>query len=279
MKKYSSAIILVLIVLLAFSAILSRNQRQQPTNGQSQISPSRIAPTIDNNANIRVSSPTANDVLSLPITIKGEARVFENQMRYRLIECDGDVLAEGVATAQSPDMGLYGPFEITVDILPDPQGKEGCIEVFSASPKDGSDINIVQLPITYDLSKARKVDVYFSTKESGNDCETVFPVKRFASSTQEIARTTLEELLRGPINREKEQGYDTTINRGVSIQNLEIENGVARVDFDKRLEEAVGGSCRVSIIRKQIEKTLLQFQTIDEVIISIDGRVEDILQP
>jgi len=35
----------------------------------------------------------------------------------------------------------------------------------------------------------------------------------------------------------------------------------------------------VAAIRAQIRETLKQFPTVDEVIISIDGRTEDILQP
>lgn len=65
----------------------------------------------------------------------------------------------------------------------------------------------------------------------------------------------------------------------MKIQKLTIENNVARVDFDKQLEYQVGGSCRVAAIRAQITQTLKQFPTVKEVIISIDGRTEDILQP
>ncbi|MBA7661011.1 hypothetical protein ES703_69021 [subsurface metagenome] len=63
------------------------------------------------------------------------------------------------------------------------------------------------------------------------------------------------------------------------IQKLIIENGVAKIDFDEQLEFQVGGSCRVVAIRAQITETLKQFPTVDNVIISIDGRTEDILQP
>jgi spore germination protein GerM len=45
------------------------------------------------------------------------------------------------------------------------------------------------------------------------------------------------------------------------------------------LEFQVGGSCRVAAIRAQITDTLKQFPPVDEVIISIDDRTEDILQP
>jgi spore germination protein GerM len=35
----------------------------------------------------------------------------------------------------------------------------------------------------------------------------------------------------------------------------------------------------VMAIREQIEKTLLQFETIDDVVISINGETEEVLQP
>jgi len=110
-------------------------------------------------------------------------------------------------------------------------------------------------------------------------CEKVFPVARKVPATQALARAALTELLNGPTDVERRGGYATTINGGVTIQRLVIEAGVAEVDFDKRLEEFVGGSCRVTAIRAQITATIKQFPTVKEVIISIDGRTEDILQP
>ena len=94
-----------------------------------------------------------------------------------------------------------------------------------------------------------------------------------------MGRASLEELFKGPTDTEKNAGFSTSINPGVKIQSLTIENGTAKVDFNEQLEYQVGGSCRVSAIRAQITQTLEQFPTIKNVIISINGRTEDILQP
>lgn len=110
-------------------------------------------------------------------------------------------------------------------------------------------------------------------------CNKVFPVERVVPKTQAVARAALEELLKGPTEEEKSDGFFTSINSGVKIQKLTVENGAAKVDFDEQLEFQVGGSCRVSAIRAQIRETLKQFPTVQEVIISINGRTEDILQP
>lgn len=110
-------------------------------------------------------------------------------------------------------------------------------------------------------------------------CNKVFPAQRNIIKTQAVARAALQELLLGPTNSELDAGFFTSINKGVKIQSLTIENGVAKVDFDEQLEFQVGGSCRVSAIRAQITQTLKQFSTVNSVVISINGRTEDILQP
>ncbi len=110
-------------------------------------------------------------------------------------------------------------------------------------------------------------------------CTKVFPVERTVPETKAVGRAALEELLKGPTEAEKADGYSTAINPGVGIKRLTIENGTARAEFDEQLEFQVGGSCRVAAIRWQIVETLKQFPTVKDVIISIDGRTEDILQP
>ncbi len=231
--------------------------------------------------NIVVASPLSNENVRLPLIIRGEGRVFENQLSYRLIECDGDVLMEGQTTANSPDIGIYGPFAIEIKSIPSISGKYACIEVYSNSPKDGSEINAVNVPITLDLSNTSKVKIYLSGKiaPTGEECTRVYPVERIVVKTQAVAKAAIDELLKGPYIYEKNKGYYTNINTGVKLQKITLIDGIANVDFDKTLDEKVGGSCRVTAIRQQIVQTLKQFSSVKDVIISIDGRTEDILQP
>lgn len=111
------------------------------------------------------------------------------------------------------------------------------------------------------------------------ECNRTYPVVRTITKTVAVGRAALEELLKGPTDTEKAQGYLTSLNDGVTINSLTIQNGVAHVDFSARLEEGAGGSCRVAAIRSQIANTLRQFSTVNEVIIGVEGRVEDALQP
>jgi len=131
------------------------------------------------------------------------------------------------------------------------------------------------------IKEKTTIRVFFNNSKFDPEfsCNKVSPVERKVPKTKAIARAALEELLKGPTNPEKEAGFFTSINPGVKIQKLTIENGVAKVDFDEQLEFQVGGSCRVAAIRAQITETLKQFPSVTSIIISIDGRTEDILQP
>lgn len=147
-----------------------------------------------------------------------------------------------------------------------------CVSIFSGCV---SQEVIVESPETV------KVKAFFNNGNLDPEftCIKVFPVEREIPKTLAVARASLEELLKGPTEEEKSKGFSTNINPGVKIQKLTIENGTAKVDFDAQIEFQVGGSCRVGAISHQIMETLKQFPTVSEVIISVDGRTEDILQP
>lgn len=136
-------------------------------------------------------------------------------------------------------------------------------------------------PAPSESPEANMVKVFFGNAEldPANTCNKVFPVTRKITRTTQVGKAALLELLKGPTSQEKQIGFFTSLPEGVTVQSLKIENGVARVDFNNLLEAGVGGSCRVAAIRWQITETLKQFPTVTSVVISIDGRTEDILQP
>ncbi len=232
--------------------------------------------------NIIVFSPQINETVGGTLTAQGIARVFENQFNVKIVVNGKKEFEKGVM-ANSPDAGLYGPYETKINIagLGIKDGEEFTLEAFDYSAKDGSEIDKVVVSLKYKIIETTKVKIYFNNNKLDPEisCNKVFPVEREVSKTAAVAHAALEELLAGATISELSQGFMTSINSGVKIQKLIIENGVAKVDFDQTLESAVGGSCRVSAIRAQITETLKQFPTVQNVIISINGRTEDILQP
>lgn len=118
-------------------------------------------------------------------------------------------------------------------------------------------------------------------------CALAFPVLRtikIQPSDEETMRAILAELLKGPTESEIAAGYFTSINPGVPVPTLRIgtgdwEGGVG-LDFDQKLQDGVAGSCRVTSIRTQITETVKQnFPWVKEVLIAVDGNVDEALQP
>lgn len=109
---------------------------------QTKVNPT---PTVNPNANIILESPKAGDSLGSQFVIKGRARVFENQLNFRVRNAKGQSLIEGTMTVKSPDAGKFGSFEATVSSLP--KGKT-TVEVFDHSAKDGSEIDKVSILVT-----------------------------------------------------------------------------------------------------------------------------------
>lgn len=101
------------------------------------------------NANIVVTSPKTDESIERPITITGKARVFENVVSYRVKDEDGFVLVSGSTTYESEDVGEFGEFTVTTNYL-EPKSAKGTVEVYNASAKDGSDENLVSVPVMFE---------------------------------------------------------------------------------------------------------------------------------
>ncbi|CAA9291968.1 MAG: hypothetical protein AVDCRST_MAG26-4161 [uncultured Chloroflexia bacterium] len=58
-----------------------------------------------------------------------------------------------------------------------------------------------------------------------------------------------------------------------------MDNGVATADFSQELRAYGGGAARAQLIRAQITRTLLQFPSVREVRIVVEGQSDGVLQP
>lgn len=219
--------------------------------------------------NMIVASPSADEVIGLPLVIKGSARVFENTFNYRLLDSNGTILAEGNAMTAAPDVGVFGSFTVTTSYAA-PTGTTGTLEVFDYSAKDGSVIDLVRLSVKFPTLESMVVKTYWTNTETSGLCSSVTATERRVAKSVATGYAALTELLAGPNTPESMAQLSTSIPSFVSIKSLTINDGVAKVEFSKSLE--TGGSCRVGSIRAQIESTLKQFPTVTSVIISTEGR-------
>jgi len=236
---------------------------------------------------IQITKPRPNETIQSPLEIKGEARgywFFEADFPVKLLDENGKLIASGIAQAQGEWMTEdFVPFEAALEFEV-PETDRGILILEKDNPSGlPENADELRVPVYFAETTEETITVkaFFNNDRMDPEfsCNKVFPVEREIPKTQAVARAALEELLKGATEEEKNQGFFTSINSGVKIQSLSIKDEVAKVDFDEQLEFQVGGSCRVAAIRAQITETLKQFPTVDNVIISINGRTEDILQP
>ncbi len=119
------------------------------------------------------------------------------------------------------------------------------------------------------------MEIYFYVVEDG--MESLASVVREMPIPQEKHVTALNELLEGPSEEERAEGYATAIDEETTLLDFYVEDNVGFADFSEELDAS--GSATVTLIRDQITSTLLQFEELEEVVISIEGETEEILQP
>lgn len=175
--------------------------------------------------------------------------------------------------------GKYCYFEKSIPLsnidLSGSAEKEIVLSVYQKSSKDGSEANKVSVNLKLE---PKTVSLYFSNIKFDpemSDCTKVYPVTREVHILTDPG-DVMQLLLQGPTEEEKGKGYSSPIPKEARINEISIKDGVAKIDFSNLNP---GGSCRVAAIRAAITQTLKQFPEIKEVIISVDGNIEEALQP
>jgi|GEM_PF-1285968 len=98
--------------------------------------------------NIIVSAPTSGQQLTSPFKVEGRARVFENQVNIRVKNKSGQVLITEKTLAKAPEAGQWGDFSISIGYQFFTT-KEGVVEVYATSAKDGSEQDLVSIPVKF----------------------------------------------------------------------------------------------------------------------------------
>lgn len=120
---------------------------------------------------------------------------------------------------------------------------------------------------------SQMVTLYFQELVDGQETITEEEREISFSNDEGVEEAALVALLEGP----NTEGLTSSINENTELLSLTIEDGVATADFSSEIEPG-GGSAWVTAIRDQITETLIQFDSVDEVKILVDGE-ENRLQP
>ena len=215
--------------------------------------------------------PKNSDLVpNIPFTVKGYANVKDNNLSYKINDKNNGIIQ--IRDIQSAN---YGYFEKEIFL----SNKE----ISGSNPKITIDFfedykNGEKLSIQFFISSTKRMYIYFGNSKLNPemiDCTKVYPVEReilILSNPGDLIRLLID----GPTQVELDEGYFSTIPKDVILNGISLNNGIINVDFSNLNS---GGSCRVGAIRAQITETLKQIYGVKEIIISVDGNVEEALQP
>lgn len=99
---------------------------------------------------IIVHHPTPFDIVHNPVHVAGYSTAFEGTVIVRLRDGNDTVLTSKFFTGGAN--GEYAAFRTNIGLAHEPATRNGFLEVFEESAKDGSPINLVQIPIVYGIA-------------------------------------------------------------------------------------------------------------------------------
>ena len=107
--------------------------------------------------------------------------------------------------------------------------------------------------------------LYFADRSG----DSLMAEKREIALVPGLARAAVQELINGPAGK----GLSGTIPEGTKLLDVNIENGLCRVDFSRELREKHwGGSSGEILTVYSLVNTLTQFATVDKVEILVEGK-------
>lgn len=138
-------LVAILVVAIAMVACSSGSQ-----SGAGPSATGSLSPTISSSPTpepaIMVTSPGSGDEVSSPVSIEGNADVFEATVSIAILDSAGKPIVRTFTTA-SCGTGCRGTFSKAVPFTVDTT-QPGTIRVYESSAEDGKPINVVDIPVT-----------------------------------------------------------------------------------------------------------------------------------
>jgi hypothetical protein len=241
---------------------------------------------------IRVTTPLPNAVIESPLTISGEARgnwYFEASFPIRLFDSEGVELAVAVAQAQGEWMTTeFVPFETNLIFISPAGGQTGTLVLqkdnASGLPEHDAELRI---PVRFDgnTSQTRIIKLFYYNEDKDKDASgnIICSERGLESVERQIPlsispiQDAIKLLLEGDLTfGEQSRGIGTEFPlSGLELKSTSLVNGALTLTFADPQNKTTGGSCRVNVLRAQIEATAKQF----DVVTSVRILPEELFQP
>ncbi|PJE59868.1 MAG: hypothetical protein COU85_01330 [Candidatus Portnoybacteria bacterium CG10_big_fil_rev_8_21_14_0_10_44_7] len=118
------------------------------------------------------------------------------------------------------------------------------------------------------------VQLFYNNRNfgSGFDCQKAAGVRREIENSSQPEKETLRLMLLGPSQAEKDRGYFSNLPADLQVLSLQVKNNLAIIDFNQAPWSKTDSSCRALGAFSQIEETLKQFSSVNQVQILVNGQ-------
>lgn len=281
-------VLLMCMIVVACQSSSDKQRNDQHNEDSKEELVSEQKPYSNPGKEIRLDEVVEGQNLEFPNVVYGEATggwFFEADFPVDIQSPSGEILAQTYAQAIGPWMtSEYVSFFVELPELVNINNKSVQLVFKKANPSglpENDDSVSVSVNVVSD--EENEVFVYWSNDQfdpNAYNCGQVYPVVRNASGENTGYKEALALLFEGPTQSEKTEGYFTSINEGVELLQSDLEEETLRIRLSPRLEENLGGSCKVSAIRAQIQQTVLHAADVSRVEILVPGKTAgETLQP
>ncbi len=293
MKRVIVGLILLSLTAAVILAVWLAGQSRQLAVGRDSQLP---ANGLLDDSPVVLDSPLAESIINSPVAISGRARgrwFFEASFPVKIVDANNQVLGLAPAQAQGDWMtDDFVPFRATIDFS-QPTTSTGFIILLKDNPSGLSEHDAeVRLPVRFDFDSIsatttaqRMVKLYYYNSsrdqdEQGNiQCsrQGLVAVERKIPISKSPIKDTLELFLSSPLTEaDREAGLTSELPlAGVSLIDLALRDGDLIVKLTDPNNKTSGGSCRVSILRQQLEAVVRQFPEVK----TVDFQPAELFQP
>lgn len=229
---------------------------------------------------IRVTTPAPQTLIANPVVVSGEARgywFFEASFPITVTDESGITIGSGIATA-STDWMTEEFVSFTGTITFTATTDTGFVVLHKDNPSglaEHDDSFSIPVQFSHVPTKTVRVYLYDANKDRDQNGQILCSAKGLVAVERQIPvsetplKDTIQVLIKeGATAADKSKGLSSEFPLpGFALTMASITGGTATLTFTDPENKTQGGSCRVNILRAQIEGTAKQFPAVSSVVI------------
>ncbi len=275
-KKLITALVIIIAIIIVVAWQYNSRVDVVDTSGsfglsEEELTAKLVAETPDDV--VKVMSPEVNTNITESLLVKGLAYTIDDVVAVFIQDSEGTILFKEDVVVEGKEEGKFGTFSKTIDYFYNAPRSRNLILEVSGRPSIAATTYKLSMPLIMEVTDDQSFQIFFAKAEENNEnsCGIVVPIERTSLGVDGLEERAINMFLAGPADREIDQGIFSYLTSGAELNSFAIENGIARVDFNKSIKEAVFDDCRTNNLKQQIVKTLEQFSTVTQVMVSING--------